>query len=104
MDNLPETRYNGSKEVLSMTIVKKSGKKEEFSADKLSKSIAAAFADDGAPLEDQELREIVLEFQQIVSGKNLITSQHVDIIVNGLLYAKGYFGVLEQYVSYGKNK
>lgn len=85
-----------------MTIIKKSGKKEEFSVEKLSNSIAAASIEANEPLGESELKMILAEFQLIVKGKDLITSQQIDVIVNGLLYSKGHYGTLEKYVSYHK--
>lgn len=85
-----------------MTIIKKSGKKEDFSPEKLSRSIAAASDDAKQPLNESDLKMLLAEFRQIVSGKDLMTTQQVDVIVNGLLYSKGYFDILEKYVSYIK--
>jgi len=87
-----------------MIIIKKSGKKEEFSAEKLSRSIAAASDEANQPLTESDLKMILAEFRQIISGKDLITTQQIDVIVNGLLYSKGYYGILEQYKSYYKRK
>lgn len=84
-----------------MTVIKKSGKKEDFSDEKLLKSITAASVVSG---EDINLKLIMAEFQQIVRGKELITTQQIDVIVNGLLYSKGLFGTLEQFVSYDKKR
>lgn len=85
-----------------MTIIKKSGKKEEFSPEKLSRSIAVASEEAKQPLNESDIKGIVSDFQQIVKGKELITTQQIDIIVNGILYSKGFFGALEHYVSYKK--
>lgn len=85
-----------------MTIIKKSGKKEEFSPEKLSRSVLAASEEANQPLSENDAKGIVLDFQQIVKGKDLITTQQIDIIVNGILYSKGFFGALEHYVSYKK--
>lgn len=85
-----------------MTIIKKSGKKEVFSSEKLSRSIAAASEEATQPLNESDIKGIVMDFQQIVKGKDLITTQQIDVIVNGLLYSKGHFGALEHYVSYKK--
>lgn len=87
-----------------MTIIKKSGKKEVFSAEKLSNSIAAASSAANELLSESDLKMLVAEFQLIVKGKELITSQQIDVIVNGLLYSRGYHGALEHYVSYSKKR
>lgn len=85
-----------------MTIIKKSGKKEQFSIEKLSNSIAAASSEANEPLNESDLKIIISEFNQLVQGKNFITTGQIDVIVNGILYSKGFFGVLERYVSYKK--
>lgn len=87
-----------------MTIIKKSGRKETFSSEKLLNSIAAASDEAKQPLNKSDLNTILVDFQQIVKGKDLITTQQIDVIVNGLLYSKGYFGILEKYVSYYKRQ
>jgi len=82
-----------------MTVIKKSGKKEVFSIEKLSNSIKAANAKTDEYLEASTL---TAEFRQIVSGKELITTQQIDIIVYGLLYSKGLMKTLIAYISYDK--
>lgn len=85
-----------------MTIIKKSGKKEDFSAEKLSRSISAASGDANEPLNESDLKILLAEFRQLVSGKELMTTQQIDVVMNGILYSKGYYGILEHYVSYSK--
>lgn len=87
-----------------MVIIKKSGKKEAFSADKFKSSIAAASEEANQPLSDGDLRKLLTDFQQIVNGKDLMTTQQIDVVINGLLYSKGFYGALEHYVSYNKKK
>lgn len=83
-----------------MTIIKKSGRKEEYSAEKLSNSIAAASDEAREPLNESDLKLIITEFNQIISGKELMTTQQIDVIVSGLLYSKNRRKTLEQYMSY----
>lgn len=87
-----------------MTTIKKSGKKEEFSPEKLAFSIATASDEAQQPLTKSDVKRLVSEFQQIVNGKDLITTQQIDVVVSGLLYSKGYHGVLKSYTSYIKKK
>jgi len=82
-----------------MTVVKRSGNHEEYSSKKLANSIRAANQDSGEPLKATFL---VSELEQILSGKELITTQQIDIIIYGLLYSKGLVKTLEQYISYDK--
>lgn len=82
-----------------MTVIKKSGQKEDFSSEKLTHSILAANAKTDEPL---EVSALTAEFRQIVSGKELITTQQIDVIVYGLLYSKGLMKTLLKYVSYDK--
>lgn len=87
-----------------MIIIKKSGKKEDFSVEKLTNSIVAASKEANEPIDERTLKRIIAEFQLIVKGKNLITTQQIDVIVYGLLYSKGYYGTLNHYVSYHKKR
>lgn len=82
-----------------MTVIKKSGKKEEFSIDKLSHSIRSANSQTDEPI---KLNTFLAEFRQIVSGKDLITTQQIDVIVYGLLYSKGLLKTLISFISYDK--
>lgn len=82
-----------------MTVIKKSGRKEEFSPEKLSHSIKAANAKTNELL---EISTMLAEFRQIVSGKELITTKQIDIITYGLLYSTGLLQTLINYVSYDK--
>lgn len=82
-----------------MTVVKRSGKHEEYSSKKLASSMRAANNETGEPLKASFL---VSEFEQIVSGKELITTQQIDVIIYGLLYSKGLLKTLEKYISYDK--
>jgi len=87
------------KGALIMTVVKKSGKKEEFSDGKLSNSIKSA---NTGTDELFNVASLIGEFQQIVHGKKLITTRQIDIIVYGLLYSKGLMQTLMKYISYDK--
>jgi len=82
-----------------MTVVKRSGKHEEFSTNKLANSIRAANEETDEPLKATFL---VSEFEQIIKGKELITTQQIDIIIYGLLYSKGLLKTLNRYISYDK--
>jgi len=82
-----------------MTVVKKSGRKEEFSTEKLSNSLRAANIGTD---ELFDMASLTAEFQQIVQGKKLITTKQIDIIVYGLLYSKGFLQTLLKYISYDK--
>jgi len=82
-----------------MTVIKKSGRKEEFSVEKLLHSITSANAKTDELL---TINTLVAEFQQIISGKDRITTQQIDIIVYGLLYSKGLLKTLINFISYDK--
>lgn len=80
-----------------MTVIKKSGKKEDYSPDKLSNSIKQA---NQRTEEEIDVHSLVSEFSRIVSGKELITTKQIDIIVYGLLYSKGLLQTLVSFISY----
>lgn len=82
-----------------MNVIKKSGRKEEFSLEKLKHSLQAANAFTDEPL---NINAVVQDFHQIVSGKDLITTHQIDIVVFGLLYAKNAVKTLLSYHSYDK--
>lgn len=80
-----------------MTVVKKSGKHEEYSSDKLSRSLKLA---NQGTAETIDLNTMVVEFYRIVEGKTFITVKQIDVIVCGLLYTQGLYKTLEAYLSY----
>lgn len=82
-----------------MTVVKRSGKHEEYSTNKLANSIRSANEGTGEPL---KVTFLLSEFEQIVKGKELISTQQIDIIIYGLLYSKGLLQTLDNYISYDK--
>lgn len=80
-----------------MTVIKKSGKKEDFSPDKLSSSIKKA---NEKTEEAIDVDSLVADFNRIVNGKELIATKQIDIIVYGLLYSKGWLQTLVAFISY----
>lgn len=87
-----------------MTIIKKSGKTEDFSAEKLSVSIASASDEAGSPLNESDLNSIVSAFLDITKGKSEISTTNIDIIICGILYSRGYQNTLKSYSSFVKKK
>lgn len=82
-----------------MIVIKKSGRKEDFSSQKLASSIRSA---NQKTDETVDVNSLVYDFDRIVSGKDLITTKQIDIIVYGLLYALGHLQTLIAFVSYDK--
>ncbi|MDL2327098.1 hypothetical protein LJC64_00340 [Ruminococcaceae bacterium OttesenSCG-928-A11] len=80
-----------------MVVLKKSDVEESFSAEKLAQSIRAASAEAEEPL-DIEL--LLAEFKNIVADMEQITTGQINVIVYGLLYAKGATKTLERYASH----
>lgn len=91
--------YADLEEVFLVTVIKKSGKHEEFSAEKMLASIRAA---NMGTEEYVDPLLLLAEFKQIVEGKELISTQHIDVIIYGLLYSKGYLKTLLKYIEYDK--
>ncbi len=82
-----------------MTVIKKSDEAEKFSIEKLGRSILAASQEAEEPL-DIEL--LLAEFQNIVFDSETITTGQINVIVYGLLYAKGAHKTLQCYADFGK--
>ena len=82
-----------------MIVIKKSDQEEKFSYEKLGYSIRAANAETDEPL-DIEL--LLAEFQNIIADNEYITTGQINIIVYGLLYAKGAEKTLHQYAQHKK--
>lgn len=87
-----------------LTIIKRSGRKEPFELEKTKQSLAASSDEAKEPLNESDLRRIMAELKQILEGKELVTTQQIVVIITGLLYTKGFFGVLDHYLNYRRNR
>lgn len=82
-----------------MTVIKKSGRKEDFMEYKVSNSIDAA---NKGTKESLNLKSLLSDFKQLIAGKEEISTRQIVIIVCGLLYEQGLTLTLENYSSYDK--
>lgn len=80
-----------------MIIIKKRGINEEYSSEKLIKSIDRANQRTGEVIDTNAL---AVYFYQIVEEKSFITTKQIDVIVCGLLYVHGYTKTLAAFMSY----
>ncbi|MDL2219499.1 hypothetical protein LJC04_04065 [Ruminococcaceae bacterium OttesenSCG-928-O06] len=80
-----------------MTIIKKQGHSEEYSSEKLTRSVERANKGTGEVVDTNSL---AVDFYQIVEGKSFITTRQIDVIVSGLLYVHGFPKTLAAYMSY----
>lgn len=80
-----------------MTVVKKQGQKEEYSSEKLMKSVELANRGTGEAI---DINSLSVDFYRIVEGKPFITTRQIDVIVCGLLYTQGLVKTLESFMSY----
>lgn len=80
-----------------MTVVKKQGRKEEYSSEKLSASLTRANDGTGEAI---DINSLSVDFYRIVEGKPFITTKQIDVIVCGLLYTQGYLKTLSSFMSY----
>lgn len=80
-----------------MTVIKKSGKKEEFSMGKLTQSLKYA---NQRTEEEMNISALEGDFNRIVEEKTVITTKQIDVIIYGLLYSKGLLQTLVSYISY----
>lgn len=83
-----------------MQVIKKSGRVESFSLNKLGSSINSA---NYGTSEKIDIDSLLSELEEIVKDKRQITTRHLDIIVTGLLYTNGYVETLHKYMSYEKS-
>jgi transcriptional regulator NrdR family protein len=87
-----------------MVIIKRSGITEPFTLDKIKASLAASSDEAGQPIPESDLKYLAADLLDILEGKESVRSEHIVIIVAGLLYTSGYQGILEQYLAYRKKK
>lgn len=80
-----------------MTIIKRSGKKEEFSIDKVARSMTAAAREAQVPMSDQEVTRMTAEVQRFIGNKEFTTTYEIGVIISGLLYINGFTRLLEFY-------
>lgn len=86
-----------------MIIIKRSGRNEKFSAEKVRLSIAAASETAGQPMNVSDLNLVMSDLMDVIGKRERIKSLHLQIIVMGILRYRGYNGVLEAYVDYYRN-
>lgn len=87
-----------------MLIIKRSGKTEEFSIDKIRAALAACSDEADQPFNESDLKRLTADLEQIISGKESLTTGQIVVIVAGILYTQGYFGALEHYLSYNRKR
>lgn len=80
-----------------MVVIKRSGGREKFSMDKLSNSLRYANHMTG---EDMDVDALAAEVNRIVDKKDIITAQEIEVILCGVLNAKGFFQTLIAYSSF----
>jgi len=83
-----------------MIIIKKSGRTEEFSKEKIRLSVAAAGENAGQPMNESDLKIVMNDLADVVGKRERIKSVHLQIILMGILRYRGYDGVLDAYVDY----
>lgn len=83
-----------------MIIIKRSGRTEDFSAEKVRLSIAAASESAGQPMNVSDLNLVMSDLMDVIGKRERIKTSHLQIIVMGILRYRGYDGVLDAYVDY----
>lgn len=83
-----------------MQIIKKSGRKEKFSIEKIKKSLLAAANDADISITEAELKSITTELSHMIKDKDVMTSKQINIILSGLLYTNGFLNILEYYTHF----
>jgi|GEM_PF-526919 len=87
-----------------MKILKKSGALEEYSSEKIKSSLAAASDEANQPLNESDLRRIIASLHEVIEGKEVVATHHITIIITGILYTKGYYGVIDKYLTYVRKR
>ena len=86
-----------------LMVIKRSGKTEEYSPDKMISSLSAACDEIGQPLNSGDLRVIIDDIGRILEGKTAIRSFDLYAIVLGVLGAHGFNGVFNSYKKHSSN-
>lgn len=86
-----------------MIIIKRSGRTEKFSEEKVRLSIAAASETAGQPMNVSDLNLVMNDLMDVIGKRERIKSLHLQIILMGILRYRGYDGVLDAYVDYYRN-
>jgi len=86
-----------------LQVIKRSGKTEEYSPDKMISSLSAAGDEIGQPLNSGDLRVIIADISRILEGKATVMSSDLYAIVLGVLGAHGFDGVFDSYRTHDSN-
>jgi transcriptional regulator NrdR family protein len=87
-----------------LTVIKRSGKEEAFSPDKIKNTLAAASDEMGRPLNAGDLRILVSSVESRLSGREKISSREVLMTLIDLLREEGYSDLAGRYVGYVTNQ
>ena len=86
-----------------LQIIKRSGNLEAFNLEKMKTALAATSDEVGQPLPASDLNNITNTLVQMLEGKETTTSQHLYIMLVGILYSRGMKEIADQYIGYKKN-
>jgi len=84
------------------TIIKRSGKEEDFDIEKVKHSIAAASDELKRPFNVSDLNRLARCLEELLKGKEKITSREISIYLIGLMHLEGHPELAESYINGGR--
>ena len=86
-----------------LTVIKRDGRTEPFSADKIEATLLSVGDESGAPMNRSDIKIIISDMLRILDEKTSVRSQDIYIVLLGILTASGYGSVAKAYRSNAKN-
>ena len=86
-----------------ITVIKRSGASEEFSAEKIRNSLAVASDETNQPLNMADINMVVTDVARIIEGKTEIQAFDLYMVVLGILSARGFTAIRDSYVKSESN-
>ena len=85
-----------------LTVIKRSGVQQPFDAEKIKQSLIATGDEAKTPLNNSDIQDILNDVLAVLEGKEKVLSQHIFIILIGVLTTKGLTKIAESYMNFEK--
>jgi transcriptional regulator NrdR family protein len=87
-----------------ITVIKRSGNKERFSAEKIRNTLAAASDENGSPLGSGDLQYLSIAVEKELESRETVSSREILFTLIDILRENGHNALADSYISYVTNQ
>lgn len=80
-----------------LTVIKRSGKQEPFSEEKVARSLANTSDEAGQAFTRGDVSSMVQELVRMLQEKTTVSSREVYVMIVGILFTRGFAAVAARY-------